>query len=213
MITGWHLAKLQIRLVGGRNPMEGRVEVQVGRRWGAVCSDDWTAKEAAVACRQLGLGYAFHALKVQKRHNILSDNILWWSDDISRMCGIILVTMNQRVSQWAEWDALGMKLLSTFVNTMERKSPNVEIREDRCRLLLEWFALQVYLTKFRNFCFNVDCMIFKNNYYYSGTWFDCGYNIITENNSLGTQGAKSSLLRRYKSISMIDSTSHLSNTL
>ena len=46
--------------------MEGRVEVRVRRKWGPICSDGWTAKEAMVLCRQLGLGFALHALTVSK---------------------------------------------------------------------------------------------------------------------------------------------------
>ena len=44
--------------------MEGRVEVRVGKKWGPVCSDVWTAKEALVVCRHLGFGFALYALKV-----------------------------------------------------------------------------------------------------------------------------------------------------
>lgn len=43
---------------------EGRVEVMQGSKWGTVCSDGWTTKEAMVACRQLGLGYSLHAVTV-----------------------------------------------------------------------------------------------------------------------------------------------------
>ena len=44
-----------IRLVGGRNDMEGRVEVCFQRQWGTVCNNSWNTKDAVVACRQLGL--------------------------------------------------------------------------------------------------------------------------------------------------------------
>uniref|UniRef100_A0A673CAM3 Lysyl oxidase homolog n=1 Tax=Sphaeramia orbicularis TaxID=375764 RepID=A0A673CAM3_9TELE len=53
---------LQIRIVGGRSSYEGRVEVQVGSKWGTVCSTGWTTREAMVVCRQLGLGYSMHAI-------------------------------------------------------------------------------------------------------------------------------------------------------
>lgn len=57
-------ASPQIRLAGGRTEFEGRVEVKRGSKWGTVCSDGWTTKEAMVACRQLGLGYSLHAVTV-----------------------------------------------------------------------------------------------------------------------------------------------------
>ncbi|KAK1804129.1 hypothetical protein P4O66_020171, partial [Electrophorus voltai] len=53
---------LRIRMVGGRTDHEGRVEVQVGSRWGFMCSDGWSTREAMVSCRQLGLSYALHAI-------------------------------------------------------------------------------------------------------------------------------------------------------
>ena len=43
-----------IRLVNGKTPYEGRVEVCLNRRWGTVCDDFWSPFDARVACRQLG---------------------------------------------------------------------------------------------------------------------------------------------------------------
>lgn len=43
-----------IRLAGGRNSLEGRVEVCYDGVWGTVCDNNWGREDAAVACRQLG---------------------------------------------------------------------------------------------------------------------------------------------------------------
>lgn len=53
-----------VRLVGGRNQVEGRVEVRIGNRgWGLVCGDGWGIMEASVICRQMGYGFAKRALQ------------------------------------------------------------------------------------------------------------------------------------------------------
>ena len=53
---------LQIRIQGGANPKEGRVEVFHDGKWGAVCGDGWGIEEAMTVCRQLDLGYAGKAV-------------------------------------------------------------------------------------------------------------------------------------------------------
>uniref|UniRef100_A0A3Q3XM03 Lysyl oxidase homolog n=1 Tax=Mola mola TaxID=94237 RepID=A0A3Q3XM03_MOLML len=57
-----------IRLTGGRTRYEGRLEVLSSdsngtQSWGLICGETWTTKEAMVACRQLGLGYANQGLQ------------------------------------------------------------------------------------------------------------------------------------------------------
>ena len=44
--------------MGGRHPLEGRVELCYDEVWGTVCNRDWADQDATVVCRQLQNGTA-----------------------------------------------------------------------------------------------------------------------------------------------------------
>ena len=43
-----------MRLVGGYERNEGRVEVCINQAWGTVCDNSWNSNDANVVCGQLG---------------------------------------------------------------------------------------------------------------------------------------------------------------
>jgi len=45
-----------VRLVGGSNSLEGRLEVRHNGQWGTVCSDGFTDAAAKVVCNMLSFG-------------------------------------------------------------------------------------------------------------------------------------------------------------
>uniref|UniRef100_A0A2A4J826 protein-lysine 6-oxidase n=1 Tax=Heliothis virescens TaxID=7102 RepID=A0A2A4J826_HELVI len=58
-----NLKTAKLRLFGGKNHKEGRVEIYHNKAWGSICPDGWTIYEANTVCRHLGLGYAEQALQ------------------------------------------------------------------------------------------------------------------------------------------------------
>ena len=97
-----------VRLTGGPNEFEGRVEICVGGNWGQVCAMQWTSGDAEVVCRQLG-----HSTD---RCELLTD--------LSHMCLIYSCTnYNTQLKQF--WMMFMMVMLHQLVfmmfNAIERK--------------------------------------------------------------------------------------------
>ena len=45
-----------VRLMGGKNELEGRLEICYNGVWGTICDNGWDERDAAVVCNQLGFG-------------------------------------------------------------------------------------------------------------------------------------------------------------
>ena len=54
-----------VRLVGGSDAREGRVEVLYRGQWGTVCDDNLSRTEAAVICSSLHFGNAYVNVRVE----------------------------------------------------------------------------------------------------------------------------------------------------
>ena len=62
-----------IRLMGGENELEGRVEICYNGVWGTVCDNGWDERDATVVCNQLGFGQSGIILIISSCVHIDSD--------------------------------------------------------------------------------------------------------------------------------------------
>ena len=63
-LSSLHLAHpnpFQVRLIGGSNDAEGRVEILNGGSWVTICDYSWDLRDARVVCRMLGFDGALDA--------------------------------------------------------------------------------------------------------------------------------------------------------
>eukprot|EP00057_Strongylocentrotus_purpuratus_P025803 XP_011680277.1 PREDICTED: deleted in malignant brain tumors 1 protein-like [Strongylocentrotus purpuratus] len=56
-----HPNPFEVRLVGGSNDAEGRVEIMHDGSWGTICDYSWDLRDARVVCRMLGFDGALDA--------------------------------------------------------------------------------------------------------------------------------------------------------
>ena len=74
-----------IRLRGGSNEREGRVEIFYNNTWGTICDDFWSIRDGNVVCRMLGFGGAYnvsrHASYGQGTGRIWLDDVYCTGDE------------------------------------------------------------------------------------------------------------------------------------
>ena len=81
-ITNIHFSGMMMKLVGGRDNSEGRLEVNNEKVWGTVCSDGFDRNDANVVCKYLGRPGVEEVYSAADIPNIESaqDSPIWLSD-------------------------------------------------------------------------------------------------------------------------------------
>ena len=84
----------EVRLLGGRGPFEGTVQVFHSGTWGGVCDRQFDTKDAKVICKMLGYSTGF-----------VLRNIVWhWIYNACSLCFLFTAFVN-----WNWWNAIVKK--------------------------------------------------------------------------------------------------------
>ena len=68
-----------VRLVGGSNPLEGRLEVCFFNQWGTICSGSSGQSEAGVICSQLGYARTGTYISIQDHNYVIVETTTFLS--------------------------------------------------------------------------------------------------------------------------------------
>ena len=74
-ITGENCTYGALRLAGGSDKYEGRVEICINDAWGTVCDDFWGNVDAAIVCQQLGYDASGVWNVIKHKHIIYSPKL------------------------------------------------------------------------------------------------------------------------------------------
>lgn len=110
-----------IRLTNGRNEFEGRVEVCLHGRWGAVCDDLWDGLDAEVVCRQLGHTQGGYPYAISNAHFGPGSQFIWL--DNVECVGNESSLLGCRGNALGEHDCSGSEAAGVFCPSEFRKWP------------------------------------------------------------------------------------------
>ncbi|KAK9892447.1 hypothetical protein WA026_019899 [Henosepilachna vigintioctopunctata] len=113
-----------VRLAGGKNPAEGRIEVGAFGRIGFVCDDKFDIKDANIVCRELG--YNLGAVEVKGNSyyakNISLDNVFYMMDDVTCQ-GNETSLKDCDFNGWGSHDCTNQEVVGVICKTEQEKCP------------------------------------------------------------------------------------------